>query len=117
MILKQHKSLTVEKWATFSFGKQILMIANELNRAKNWVIKKDFTEALLCYERAMELLYLTIANTKKRPLLLELCRFKEMLAELYNTGKPGLNQNKLLYDTVLKLSPESYNLLNPKPNT
>jgi hypothetical protein len=111
--LKQHKTLTVEKWASFSFGKQILMIANELNRAKNWIKKKDYIEVRLCYERAFELLYLTISNVTKRSRRLELIRLKEVLAELYSSDHYLVNKNSQLYNVTISLSSESYNMLNP----
>lgn len=117
MNLKQHKTLTIEKWSSFSFGRQILMIANELNRAKNWITKNDLHEVKLCYERAFELLYLTIANVKERYRRKELLRLKEVLAELYASEELLLKKNAQLYMVTISLSAESYNLLNPKPNT
>ena len=113
MNLKHHKNLTIEKWRVFSFGKQIVMIASELNRAKNWIIRNDIAEAKLCYERAFELLYLTIACATKRTRRFELCRFKELLAGLYINKMPSLEKNTPLYIVLLSLSRESFALLKP----
>ena len=52
MNLKHHKTLTKEKWLTFPFYKQVIMIANEMNRAGKWIEKNDFLEVRYCYERA-----------------------------------------------------------------
>ncbi len=38
--LKLHKNLESAKWQKFSVKQRELMIANELNRAKNWIEKK-----------------------------------------------------------------------------
>ena len=111
MNLKHHKTLTTEKWKTFSFGKQILMIGNELNRAKNWIIRKDFQEVGLCYERAFELLYLTIACAKKKSRIYELSRFKEVLSSLFLEELPSIENNIKVYNTLISLSGESYSLL------
>ena len=85
--LKLHKNLDGEKWKTFDKSQQILMIANELNRAKNWIIKDDLEEVTNCYERAFELLDLTISLTARKNLLRELLRFREMLAIQYIARK------------------------------
>ncbi len=55
-----HTGLTSDKWETFSIDKQILMIANEMNRAKNWIEKQDFEKVSHSYERAFELIDLTV---------------------------------------------------------
>ncbi|MFA6924289.1 MAG: hypothetical protein WC223_08555 [Bacteroidales bacterium] len=60
MNLIYHKNLTVEKWSVYSKAQQILMIANELNRAKNMPEKNKINETNLCYERAFELIDLTV---------------------------------------------------------
>jgi len=45
-------------------GQQILMIANELNRAQNWIEKPQFNEVNLTYERAMKLMDITISDNQ-----------------------------------------------------
>jgi hypothetical protein len=113
LTLKHHKTLTPEKWSAFSFGKQILMIGNELNRAKNLISRESFTEVKLCYERALELLYLTIVCSKKYTQIFELERLKEVIAELYIQKVPSLEKNNLVFSSLISLSSESYSLLHP----
>ena len=108
MTLKYHKTLTREKWGSFPFHKQVLMIANELNRAKNWIEKKDAGELALCYERAFELLYLTIEVLKEKNKRRELLRFKEMLGELYLKKPPLLEENMQLLKALLSLDRNAY---------
>lgn len=113
MKLNYHQNLTLERWATFSITRQILMIASEINRAGSWIAKNDFSEVKLCYERAMELLYLTIATLKDKKKLRELLRFKEMLAMLYIKDSPDINENSSLLKVLVLLDKNSYLLLNP----
>lgn len=113
MILKQHKSLTVEKWKKFDFAQQILMIGNELNRAKNWISKNDKEEVKRCYERALELIYLTISLISKHSLLFEIVRLKEYICYLYNADTLSSEKNTMAYNSLIALSPESYRMLHP----
>ena len=109
--LKLHKNLTKEKWRSFSKSQQILMIANELKRAENWIIKGDLDEVKNCYERAFELLDLTISISKRRNLLKELLRFREMLASQYISKQKDINLNQKLFNVLLSLSKDSYKIL------
>ncbi len=112
MALKHHKTLTIEKWETFPLSKQIIMIANELNRAGNWLKKDDSAEAKLCYERALELLYLTISVLKDKRKLKELLRFQEMLAYLYTNTEAAAKENSALLKALISLDKDSFALLN-----
>ena len=112
MALKHHKTLTIEKWAGFAFSKQIIMIANELNRAGNWLEKNDSAEAQACYERALELLYLTVSVLKDKRKLRELVRFQEMLAYLYTNTEAAAKENSTLLKVLISLDKDSFALLN-----
>ena len=111
--LKLHKNLNRERWKTFDKSQQILMIANELNRAKNWIIKGDLEEVTNCYERAFELLDLTISLTARKNLLRELLRFREILAIQYISKEKDVEMNRRLFDVLLSLNKDSYNLQSP----
>ena len=89
--LKLHKNLKPDKWQKFSIKQRELMIANELNRAKNWIEKKDLEEVKNCYERALELLDLTIAITKNKNRLREYLRLREMMGKFYIEKKGNLS--------------------------
>jgi len=108
MTLKYHQTLTEEKWSAFPFYKQLIMIANELNRAKNWIESKDVEKVKTCYERAFELFYLTIACLKDKRKLKELLRAKEMLGALYMEKMPNLNENIALLKALLSLDKDSF---------
>jgi hypothetical protein len=110
-MLRYHSSIS-KKWREFAFSRQILMIANELNRACNWIKKEDFKETKLCYERAFELLYLTIQEVKKIEKLKELLRVKEMLALFYIKDRPEFEENSNLLKNLLLLDKDSFCSLN-----
>ncbi|MEJ2053504.1 MAG: hypothetical protein P8X42_06250 [Calditrichaceae bacterium] len=109
--LVHHKNLSIEKWSRYTKGQQILMIGNELNRAKNLLEKNMMPEVKNCYERAMELTDLISGDQKWRGRLKELRRFREVLSELYldDAGNPALNYK--LYKTLIEMIPEAYNML------
>ncbi len=78
-----HKHLHREKWMSYTFDRQILMIANEVNRYMNGV-KSGLDEASQreCLERIFELCDLTIScqdGGRRR----ELARFREIIGSYY----------------------------------
>ncbi len=89
------------------------MVANELNRAGHWIAKADPQETRQCYERALDLLCLTIRDVRGYSLLRELARAKETLLSLY-CSSPTVSANAQLQAGLLALSRESYALTNPK---
>lgn len=105
--LKLHKNLTRHKWDTFSREQQLLMIGNELNRAKNWVRKGDIEEVKYAYERALELLDLTISTINKENMLKELLRFREILSIEYLKPKMDIYLNEELIKVLLSLNSKS----------
>ncbi len=107
--LKLHRTLDSRKWKKFSCGQQLLMIANELNRAKNLLRNHYFLEVRNCYDRAFELLDLTISVTKKTTKLRELIRLRELLGVQYLANSEKMDNN--LLRTLLSLDRESYTLL------
>ena len=114
MTHKQHSGIGLARWATFPFYKQILMVANELHRARNWLHKGDIAESRECWIRALELLNMTKSLIRERPTLLrELCRAGEAIAGLYVSSKPTVHEADSIERALIMLSPESYNLLHP----
>jgi hypothetical protein len=110
MKLKHHKDLTIQRWRAFPLSKRILMIATELIRARNWIKKKDAEEAKYCYERALELVDLTI-DTVKGNLLGELLRWREIFGFYYYKGNYSLRENEKFYKDLVLLDKEAFNLL------
>ena len=104
-----HKNMTAEKWFAYQSFQQLLMIANELNRAQNALEKGDATYAICAWERAFELTDLTVEDKKNERMLKELLRFREMLGETFVTLDKELNRS--LMKEVIRLDPEAYRLI------
>lgn len=112
MQLKLHPTMTVEKWGKHTFGNQILMIGNEINRAGNFIRTGDPVNIKGAYERALELTMLTIATSVKKRSINELCRFKEVLAGFWLQA-PSSTENSKLQDVLIRLSGEAFCRLHP----
>ena len=98
--------MTTEKWFSYPGFQQVLMIANELNRAQNALGKGDRENAIHAWERAFELTDLTIADRKNQRLLKELLRFREMMGETFITLDAAMN--KALMNGLIRLDPVAY---------
>jgi hypothetical protein len=106
--LRLHKTLTVEKWSRYPREQQVMMIANELNRAKNWIDKNSVMEVNSSYERALELTDLTTADSNwPRNAKKEI----EMLAAQYVATQKDARVNIQLYNLLLQIVPEAWNML------
>jgi len=109
--LKQHRNLTTDKWNSYPFSRQLLMIANELNRAQHWIAQKDRQEVQQCYIRAFELLYLTVEVLRDKRYLRELLRGREVLGSLYSAEVPDVDENEQLMKQLIALHKDSFSML------
>ena len=109
--LKWHKNLTIEKWNDFGTTKQILMIANELNRAEHSARKDDEKEVINAIERAFELIDLTISVACKKNMVRELLRFREMLALEFAKEKKSAAGINSLQKVLLSLNSDAFKVL------
>ena len=82
----QHKNLAAGGWQKLSLMEQMGNIGSEISRALNWRDKdqKSFENAI---NRALELLDLTIADSRWRSRLKEIVRTRELLADAMFGGK------------------------------
>ena len=79
----QHKDLAAGGWKKLSFVEQMANIGSEVERALNWKNKNNAHYSSMAFERALELLDLTIENEKRRNHLRELLRLREALADYF----------------------------------
>jgi hypothetical protein len=101
----QHASLTLERWAAFSRDQQILMIANEMNRAGRLFGARDRGRLANAYERVLRLADLTAESQASRSLRRELLRWREMAGALYL--EPDEEGHRALFRALLLLTPAS----------
>jgi len=109
MKLKWHKNLDENKWGKFPLSHQVLMIANEINRARNSLKLGDQKETNLCLERALELIFLSIANLKKKSQRKEFLRLKEVLAKEYVDNSKEIKSLDNLFKITLSLNSFAFN--------
>jgi hypothetical protein len=112
--MPQHSALTLKRWSSFSPAQQILMIANEMNRAKRLFSPPDKEGLKLCYERTLYLTDLTIQSNHRRGFRKELLRWRDLAAEEYlslsrdnGMSKPDINRHLKIFKSLLLFSPES----------
>ena len=103
----QHGGLTAERWAEFDFGRQILMVANELHRAAKLLGAPDRARRRSSLERVYALVDLTIATNARHSRRRELLRWREMLGECYLESAPSPARDRELLRALLRLSPEA----------
>jgi hypothetical protein len=105
--LKFHKHLA-GRWQSFPVDQQILMIANELQRAGGWIRKRDREEAARAYERAFELVDLLVEYADNKNLTREVLRWREVLAAEYVRREYRERENEKYLFTVLTLNSHAY---------
>jgi hypothetical protein len=82
----QHKELSQGRWQELSFFEQMANIGSEVERALNWKRKKDEEYSKMAFERALELIDLTIADRKNLHRLREITRVREALVDYFVAG-------------------------------
>jgi len=78
-----HAQLASGRWFTLPFADQMAHIGSEVERALLWREKHRHSYASAAFERAIELLDLTVADAKNVRRLKELLRVREMLADFF----------------------------------
>ena len=84
----QHKDLALGRWSRLSFLEQMANIGSEVERALNWRVKKNTDYAQKAFERALELIDLTLDNDKNYTHLKEVARMREAIVDYFS----GANQ-------------------------
>jgi hypothetical protein len=101
----QHASLTLERWSAYGRDRQILMIANEMNRAGKLFGAEDRARLANAYERVLRLADLTVEVQLSRSLRRELLRWRELAGAVYL--EPDEEQHRALFRALLLLTPAS----------
>jgi len=107
----QHAGLSPERWARYPRAQQILMIANEMNRASKLMNPGDRSLLLGCYERALALANLTIQVTDSRSLRREMLRWRDLVAEQYVAEEADPRAHGAIFRALLQFHPEAWKQL------
>ena len=81
--MSQHGSITPKRWTGFTLDQQVLMIANEMNRAASLMGPTDRLRLLNAYERILRLTDLSIRVNSRKGLRRELLRWRDLIAQLF----------------------------------
>lgn len=103
--MSQHATLTFDRWARFTPDQQILMIANEMNRAGKLHAPDDRERLLGSYERVLRLVDLTVEATSRRALRRELLRWRDLIGALYLADDPSSDDHRAAFRYLLQLTP------------
>jgi hypothetical protein len=77
----QHKELAGGRWNQLSFLEQMANIGSEVERTIGWRNKDNLDYSRRAFDRALELIDLTISDEKNLKRLKEICRVREALAD------------------------------------
>ena len=78
-----HSSLAEGRWKTFSLAFQLANVGSDVGRALKAKQEGRADRITAPFDRALELLDLTIADPKHRYRLKELCRLREVLCDFF----------------------------------
>ena len=91
-----HKNLAAGRWRELSFAAQMANIGSEVERALNWKVKDNNAYCQAAFERALELIDLTLDNLTSFPRLKEIARMREALVEyFYGENQFGYSDESL----------------------
>ncbi len=80
----QHKELAAGRWATLSFVEQMANIGSEVERALNWKARQNPDYSRRAFERALELIDLSLDSVRGFPRIKEIARMREMLVDYFS---------------------------------
>lgn len=78
-----HKELTKGKWFRLSLSEQMANIGSEVERTISWRRKGDVKYAGQAFERALDLIDLTLRDIRWRKRLKEITRLREVLCDCF----------------------------------
>jgi hypothetical protein len=103
--MSQHATLTPERWAGYGLDQQILMIANEMNRAGKLTRPDDHDRRQRAYARILSLADLTVAVNARRALRRELLRWRDLVAALYLSLEADPARHRAAFRCLLRFTP------------
>jgi hypothetical protein len=84
----QHKDLAAGRWKEMPFVEQMANIGSEVERALNWKAKHNDDYSRKAFERALELIDLTLDVSTSFTRLKEVARVREVIVDFFS----GSNQ-------------------------
>ena len=103
----QHDGLSLERWRGYTFDQQVLMIANEMNRASAMLDRRAPDRARSGYERVLALTDLSVGAAETRSRRRELLRWRDLAASLYVSPTISPDAHRQAFKALLQLTPGS----------
>jgi len=100
-----HRELAEGRWNTLPFFEQMANVGSEVERTVAWRVKVNASYSERAFERALELLDLTVADPKNRGRLRELLRVREALADHFffdNSYRSSAESWRRYFDCFLR---------------
>ncbi len=91
----QHQELASGKWSKLTFIEQMANIGSEVGRTITWKNQDKPNYSERAFERALELLHLTIADIKNKHHLRGLTRLREALIDYFSFDNEFKSSDKL----------------------
>ena len=91
----QHKDLADGRWNKLSFIEQMANIGSEVERALNWQAKHNAAYSQKAYERALELVDLTLDCAMSFARLKELARVREAIVDYFSGSNQFMSTENL----------------------
>jgi hypothetical protein len=79
----QHKELASGRWNELSLVEQMANVGSEVERALRWRAKNNPEYCMSAFDRALELLDMTLDSCKKMAHLKEVARTREVLVDFF----------------------------------
>jgi len=80
-MIVQHKELAAGRWFKLSLVEQMANVGSEVERAINWKAKSNLEYSQKAFERALELLDLTLDDNKNVKRFREVARVREAIVD------------------------------------
>ncbi len=103
--MAQHEALTLARWMEFDLDRQVLMIANEMNRGAKVLSASEDRLRRNSYERVLALVDLTVQANPSRGLRRELLRWRGLVGALYVAPEGNDSAHAAALRVLLQFTP------------
>ncbi len=79
----QHRRLAAGRWNRLSLAEQMANVGSEVERAIGWKEKGNRDYSRMAFDRALELLDLSLASSRSWSVLKEVARVRELLIDWF----------------------------------
>lgn len=80
-MIVQHKELAAGRWEKLGLLEQMANVGSEIERALSWKAKNNLERSANAFDRALELLDLTLDCPRNQPHLKEIARAREVCVD------------------------------------